>query len=148
MSAPSSPSRPESRTRAVPRSTSVLIFLALPFLVGACASTGGSGVSRSSTVISTEEIDALPGLQTAYEAVEQLRPNWLRTRGSVSLQAPAEASFPVIFMNGRRYGDMNSLRSIPINDVGSARYMSAREATTLHGTGYPAGIIDILTRRN
>lgn len=143
-----SPSRPGSRVRTVPRSVSVLGLLALPLLMGACASTGGAGPSRSSNVISTEEIDALPGLQTAHEAIQQLRPNWLRSRGSVSLQAPAEASFPIIFMNGRRMGDMNMLRSIPISDVGSARFMSAREATTLHGTGYPAGIIDISTRRN
>ncbi|MEX2526934.1 MAG: hypothetical protein WEA09_04790 [Gemmatimonadota bacterium] len=143
-----SPSRPVSRMRTVSPLTLVLILIALPFLVGACASTGGSGTSRSSTFISTEEIDARPGLQTAYEVIEQLRPNWLRTRGSVSLQAPAEASYPIIFMNGRRLGDMNMLRSIPISDVGSARFMSAREATTLHGTGYPAGIIDISTRRD
>lgn len=137
-----------SRMRAFRPSARTLIFLALPFLVGACASSGGSGTSRSSALISTEEIEGLPGLQTAYEAIEQLRPNWLRSRGSVSLQAPAEASYPMVFMNGRRMGDMNMLRSIPITDVGTARFLSAREATTLHGTGYPAGIIDISTRRD
>ena len=73
----------------------------------ACASAGGSASSSSSSsriltlqdVMDTQESDL-------YRAVERLRPNWLRARGSVS---PGRASVITLFLDGIPYGTVQDL---------------------------------------
>jgi hypothetical protein len=82
---------------------------------------------------------------TAYEVVEQLRPEYLRNRGptSVSRPTPPEA---VVYLDGVRQGGLETLRRIRKQTLREIRYMDAREATTLYGTGHRAGAILVVTR--
>jgi hypothetical protein len=41
---------------------------------------------------------------------------------------------------------LDNLRSMRTTDVESIRFMSGTDATTLHGTGYVNGLIDVRTR--
>lgn len=125
--------------------TRVLVTaLFLSVSVGACASSGGSsGPSRDSDVITSEELRS-SDLQAdnAYRAVQRLRPVWLRARSS---NFSGDRELPAVFVDGTRFGDIESLYNISITDVQRMEYMDARDATTRFGTGYPAGVIMVTT---
>ncbi len=115
----------------------VAVFLAL-----SCASGGQtSGRSTGSrNVITAEQLAGLTVEQNAYDAIRRLRSTWLRTR---SVDA---ATVPVVFVDNVRAGDLERLRTIPLEIVAELRYISAMDATTRWGTGYTGGVIEVITR--
>jgi hypothetical protein len=124
------------------------VLLASVFFAG-CASGTGSGspdsdIRHDRNLISTEELEAQPQ-GSAYQAIQRLRPIWLRSRSSYLASG---VYLPGVFLDGRAFGTVGSLREINIASVGEIRYLSAREATTQYGTGYPAGIIFIVLKRS
>lgn len=115
--------------------------LFLTAVLAACASSGGGGGSGGGdrNLISTEELSELAGFN-AYDAVQRLRPQWLRSRGGEVMDLPAT------FVDGRHFGDISQLSAFSTADILAIRYLSASDATTLYGTGYPGGVIEIQTR--
>ncbi len=79
------------------------------------------------------------------QAIEQLRPMWLRTRGT----DPTGSSqmMPVVYIDGIRAGELEMLRSIQIEEVDRLRYVNPRDATTRWGTGVAGGVIEVFRRR-
>lgn len=126
--------------------TSVLLVGALVGASG-CASASGSGGGTSSNpdLITREDIVANSSFTNALEIVRQIRPRWLRaTRGTTfSSGGPSE---PVVFLDGIRFGDLASLRSINLVNVDHLQFLSPQDATTLYGTGYMGGAIQIVSR--
>lgn len=100
---------------------------------------------RSNTVIAHEELRKAP-YTNAFDAVSQLRPNWLaaaRQRSPTEREAAGAAGVLVIYIDGTRLGALETLRQIPLGDVAEIQYFDAREATNLYGTGHPAGAINV-----
>lgn len=126
-----------------------LVVAAVVALVGAagCASAGAAGDSTSGSRnhITQEEL-ANPQVQTmsAFDAIRRLRPRWLRSRASGSGGAQ---TLPVVYLNGTRYGNTDSLASLRVSDIEEMRFINSRDATTRFGTGVPGGVIAIETRR-
>jgi hypothetical protein len=110
----------------------------------ACASSSGTRPSRSSDLITAEEIEGA-SVSNAYEAVARLRPGFLRGRGQSSIQTPG-SDLPIVYVNGLRTGTIDHLRNIPAQDVQQIRFISATDATTRYGTGHTGGIIEVTTR--
>jgi hypothetical protein len=81
----------------------------------------------------------------AYGLVQQYRSEWLRTRGRTSFHADSVATLQ-IYVNGSRFGDVESLREIPIAEILELRYRNGQEATMRYGTNHPAGVIEIKTQ--
>ncbi len=102
-----------------------------------------SGGARNPNLITTDELRAL-NVSNAYEAVERLRPMFLRTRGVQS--ATAEAQLPVVYIDGIRQGGPEVMRTLPLTDVQEIRYISAADATTRYGTNHTGGAIEIRIR--
>jgi hypothetical protein len=127
-----------SEARAEARSTCAALFLVL--LVG-CATTPGPR-PRDSTVLTRTEIDET-GVQTAFDAIRQLRPRYLRGRAIVSVAYPW-TSYPLVYVNGLFRGDLSSLRSILVHDIEEIRYINPGDATTRWGTGHSGGVIHVL----
>jgi hypothetical protein len=108
---------------------------ALLVLSGAgCASTGPSGIGTQTLgagsdnrTITLAEIEAVGGTN-ALDVVARLHPNWLVRAGvrSRSTRLPAEI---VIVTEGQYFGPPASLRQIPVNILGSIRYMTGTDAT-------------------
>ncbi len=122
------------------RTLAPTVLLASVFLWG-CASGGGSSSSdtrRDPNRISPEEIQSLPA-GTAFDAVQRLRPNWLRSRGTLSVTTSGTGSLPRVFVDDRDYGSMNSLHDLNLDSVAEITRMSAQDATTRYGTGYAGG---------
>lgn len=111
---------------------------------GACASAAGGGNSTPSRLITREQIDAQPQLASAMDVVRRLRPNWLNPRNNGTFTAPAQ--LPYVFVDGVRFGALDSLNQVAAEQVQELRFQSAMDATTLYGTGYMGGIIHVTTR--
>jgi hypothetical protein len=126
-------------------SSRVLFFL---LVLGACQSAAGGGgrapSSRSS--ITEEELNDLPA-STVFQAVQRLRPTWLRGRVTTVRGASSERYYAQVFVDGLHRGDLDVLNGMDVREVQEIRYLSASDATTRFGTGYPGGIIEILTKR-
>lgn len=112
---------------------------------GACASTGsgGSGGSGGTGVITGAQL-----LETnradLYQAIQSIRPQWLRSRGTTSVSAPTEVA---VFLNDSPYGTVRDLASIPIDAVEDVRFLTATEAGGRYGTlAGSGGLLLVRTR--
>jgi len=122
--------------------------LAVVAVLIACAPPGTPGSGGDPGLITTDEIVKSPATN-AYDAIDGIRPIWLRSRGQNTLdpsQVTSANTYAAVFLDGQRYGDINSLRSMPIYQIRHIRFLSGSDATTRYGTGYPAGIIEVVTR--
>jgi hypothetical protein len=112
----------------------------------AACETGGATPLASDRLVPTapELVDSRT--PHAYEAVQLLRPEFLRVRGPSSLLNPAVRG-PAVFVDGMLLGGVEHLADIPIRDVARIKYVGAWDATTRFGEGYANGVIDLTTTR-
>jgi hypothetical protein len=110
------------------------------------ARSGTDSTGRSPQLITESEI-ADANAATAYDAVMQLRANFLSDRGPTSIIDAASPREPTIYLDGMMYGPGGSLRNIPANTVATIRLYRAWEASTRFGAPDVAGVIEVVTRR-
>ncbi|MFH1766065.1 MAG: hypothetical protein ABIF09_17910 [Gemmatimonadota bacterium] len=128
------------------RTLTLALLLAVASAWG-CASTKSSQGDTSGSArdrITLEELEGLPP-GSAFDAVQALRRNWLRSRGS-TITTSSGRTTPEIFVNGLPFGSSDSLHQVGIEAISEIRYISASDATTRYGTGYTAGIIEIILK--
>jgi hypothetical protein len=110
-----------------------------------CATTSATpGVRRDSKVITAQEI-ATVDVASAYDLIERLRPSFLRSRGQTSLGS-AGPDYPNVYINGQRYGEINSLRTIVASQVLEVRYYNAADGATKFGLSNTGGVIELKLR--
>ncbi|MFL5580751.1 MAG: hypothetical protein ACJ8AO_10285 [Gemmatimonadaceae bacterium] len=135
---------------ATPRLTALAALAGL-LALAACAPAASSGGSastapaasrRQADLITAEEI-AGTSATTAYHAIEILRPTFLRARGQQSLSG---SQSPVAYVNGQRWGNLESLRNLTADDVLSIRRLSASEAQSRYGLDNIGGAIEVTTK--
>lgn len=114
--------------------------LSLILLLAACGATAGPRRGNSD-VLSREEILASTA-STAYELIAQLRPQFLRSRGALSMQDPRPV-YPIVYVNEMRHGGLETLRAILVREISEVRFISAADATTRWGTGHAGGVIQV-----
>ena len=120
-------------------------------LVLACASGGVpdptiTANTRKTSILSAEEIEnAHADVNTAYDAIARLRPNWLLPHGITSGQNNgAGTEYALVYVDGQSYGDINTLRGIPAYHVGSVRYWDVTQAGARFGIrAGSSGVIEI-----
>jgi len=127
-----------------------IVALGLAACATGGAATAGSRARGSGDVLTAEEIAKRPGITNAYDAVHLLRPAFLHSRGQTSLNAASTTGelepLPAVFVDNQQFGSATSLREIPVSDVKEIRFISASDATTRWGTGYPNGVIQVVRR--
>src|SRR5690606_26335929 len=107
---PMRPSSPSQRTSGGPMGRSSRWFgILVLVLLTACAS-GGAGGQRIDRNLLTREQILETNRQNAYEVVENLRSNWLRTRGPTSLTQ--EDAVVQVYLDDNRLGGVETLRTI------------------------------------
>jgi hypothetical protein len=100
----------------------------------------GAGPRSASNVLTRQEIEASAYSRTTlYDAVEKLRPTFLRAR-TTSGQRQA---YPVVYVDGVRRESLEYLRAIPASEVVEIRYLNVQDATTRYGMNVPAGVLDV-----
>ncbi|MBI3112867.1 MAG: hypothetical protein HYZ01_14970 [Ignavibacteriales bacterium] len=126
----------------------VLLLAAAALTLSACGSSGeGSRASMAKEVLLADEI-AQSSAVTAYDAVRLRRPGFLQTRGPKSMYASSRSSVrPAIYLNGLYHGQLETLNTIAAVEVQEIRYIDAKDATLLYGTGHVAGVIMVITKR-
>jgi hypothetical protein len=121
-----------------------LWILALALLVCTACSTAAPGSRGSPNLITRQQLEALETM-SAYDAIQRLRPTWLQSRGPTSLLSGP--TLPRVHINDSRSRTIDELRSLSVIEVELIEYRNATDATTLYGTGYPGGVIEVRTRR-
>ncbi len=142
------------------RLTRTLILTATLIGGSACASSGStrqagepqtSAVSapvrprRDPNVITAEEIASRPTL-SARQIIEQLRPQFLRVRGTTTLGNAQTQDVIWVYVDGTRMGTLDVLNNIGAHEVREIRYLNPSEATNRYGTGHVQGAI-MVTRK-
>ena len=114
--------------------TRLASVLLLAIVAGACSTAGsGSGEPRRNrNHLTAEELVAVDGF-TAWEAVQRLRPMWMRPRGT--------GHYPSLFVDESPYGDMEGLHRFRVSDIEEMRYIDGTDATTRYGGQYQGGVI-------
>ena len=110
----------------------------------ACATGAATGGASERNRISGEEL-ATSNSPMVYEALQLLRPQWMRGRGPVSITDATEARANV-YLNGNRIGDLEALRDIYVVDVAELRFWPAGEAGARFGMGNPRGVIEVILK--
>jgi hypothetical protein len=121
-------------------------------LLAACASgTGGAGAAtptarRDPNVITAEEIRTTPA-QTLYDAVRALRPAWMMRSRPTALSQQNQSQL-MVYVDGTRFGGMDSLRRLNPGSVQAVRYYSPSSAEARFGPGNLQGAIEVITTGN
>src|SRR5687767_2336792 len=129
----------------------IRLVLAAAIVVAAAACSSAQNPSdaprlRNSSVLLVDEIEAsrAPGW-TAHDLITTLRPQFLRSRGVSSLRATAPTT-ATVYVDGMRFGEIESLRSLPALQILRVEYINASDATTRFGTDHVGGAILISTK--
>ena len=127
---------------------SVYLFAAVA--LAACASGASQRASIPTSgdrnLITEEEIRSVPATNL-YDLIQKLRPNMLRARGQSTLGGSSTSDYPIVYVDGRSYGDVGSLRSLIPNQVSLVRYYEATDAAGKFGMINASGVIDVTTRQ-
>ena len=105
-------------------------------------STGISGMGRD--VLTAAEIVA-SRVTDVYQAVMQLRPEFLRRRPIAQPQGSFQSTGLAVYLDDIPYGSAEALRQIPLDRVRLIRYLSAAEASLKFGGSHPSGAIVVTT---
>jgi hypothetical protein len=124
-----------------------LYLVAVVAVLGCAASASNrSGPFRTGNLLTAEEIAlAHADINTAYDAIARLRPNWLAAHGVTSyVNNGSGTQYALVFVDGQQYGDLSSLRAIPAYHVGDIRYYDVTEAGARFGIrGGSSGAIEV-----
>jgi len=112
----------------------------------ACAQAQHSPSGTQENLITRSELNTASNL-TTYEALQRLRPLFLRDRGPVSLVNATAHSRPVVFVDMTEYGELETLKSLPASRVEEVRFYPGPQAATRFGSVYGgAGVIQLTMR--
>jgi hypothetical protein len=129
----------------------VIATLVLGAAVSACSKPATqadpTATPRSSPNLITRDEITSTTMENAYDAIQRLRPAFLRPRSIAGTAQTANGSqaqsYAVVFIDGLRKGGLEYLRAIPTREVAEVRYLNATDATTRYGMNVPAGVIDV-----
>ncbi len=99
--------------------------------------------NRNSNVLEGAEIEASTAID-AYSLVQEARPTWLHSRGTISIRDPG-AGVLQVYLNGNRFGDVNKLREIQRGEIRELRFFGAADAHLRYGVGHAGGVIEVST---
>ena len=113
-------------------------------VASACATTRNVGVEPTNVITATQ----LSGMSSAsaYQVIQRLRPQFLRTRGPTTILNHAEHEIGV-YVDNMLLGGVSELRHLPASELLEIRYLSATDAATRYGGEHPSGVIAIKTLR-
>jgi hypothetical protein len=126
------------RTQVSRRAFYLIAFAAT---LGCASASAKPGPHRAANLITADEI-AGTNTTNAFEAVEKLRPDFLRSHGTDLSRS--DSGLPDVYLGVARYGDVNSLRNIPAMEVLEIHFYKGAEAATKFGMQNPTGINGVI----
>ena len=122
------------------------IALLVAVSLAACAPRGAPSTPHAASAFTgrsaslTADQIGQTSATTLDEAIQSLRPRYLSSRGLIN-------HAPQVYVDGLRYGDTATLRTIRVAHVQEVRFLAANEATLRFGGGHMAGAILVTTWR-
>lgn len=103
--------------------------------------------TRHSNFLTYDEIAAAHAEDgNVYVAINRLRPNWMVAHG-VAGQGANGLQYPVVFVDGQPYGDLETLKNLYAFHVGDVTYYDVTQAGARFGIrGGTGGVIDVRTK--
>ena len=86
---------------------------------------------------------AATGAANLYDAVDRLKPQWLRVRGGVR---SAQQVVVNVYVGGQQMGDIDFLRGMQVSGIAAVQFFTASEASTRWGSHNTGGVIAVTTR--
>ena len=120
--------------------------LVLLLLVSACHQQVSTAHGSQRNVITQEEIEASTA-SNVYDLIAQLRADFLKDRGKVSIRLDQREK-AVVFLNDQEYGILETMRNIPISRISEVRYYPGTEAVNRFGAQYGGGVVVLVSRNN
>lgn len=130
----------------------------LPIALGTLALVAACGPTRPRTEpgasVSTYEVNVLSGAEieerdamdmSAFEAVQRLRPNFLRYRGRAG--SNQRAGTLLVSVEGGPLRGIEALASIPARLIREIRFLSATDAAQRFGSGASGGPVLFIIER-
>jgi hypothetical protein len=113
--------------------------------IAARSSALGPRTRGPGNILLGSEIQTPPDVNTAYDAVRRLRPEFL-TRHAAPLPTDPYRGYPVLYVDRVREGPLDLLQTIPARAVVEIRFLRASAAFDAFGTYHPGGVIAVRTR--
>jgi hypothetical protein len=127
-----------------------IISISLSACVSAHSATSAESMSLKASptrnVLTAAEIVASK-VSDAYQAVTQLRPDFLRRRPNTPTMAQTRPVALSVYLDELPFGNIESLRSVPLERVRIIRYLTPFEADLRWGGSHPAGAILVTTMK-
>jgi hypothetical protein len=128
-----------------------LYLVAVAAIIACAPASSPSGTSRpgadprKQNILTAEEIATVHAdVTTAYDAVERLRRNWMVPQMTPFTAGGDGAEYPRVFIDGRHYGALESLRNIEASQVSDIRYYTVAEAgAQFGGLGGSSRVIEV-----
>ena len=119
---------------------------AVLLVIGGCVHSGSSvAPGGDPTVITGEQIAALHAAN-AYEVVQSIHGNFLRSRGRESSD-PNVPPIPVhVYVDDTYLGDVSALSGISTQVISEIRLYQSYEAQYKFGSGHMGGVIQVITK--
>lgn len=131
------------------RSFALLMLTMVLACSGANPSTSNP---QQRNLLSREEITG-SGLTNLHEAIQRLRPQFLRGRGSSGISSNFDAEcrcyrpdVPEVYMDRARLGTLDVLKSINVEQVRQVQFITGPDTNFQFGLNHPGGVIHIITR--
>lgn len=121
------------------------LFAVVPVL-SACASSPSPRATTSADPNVIVEAELAPyAEQPVLQAVQRLRPQFLRSRGPSSINR-TEVDVLVVYLGATRMGSIEALNQIRTADVREIRYLGPSEASQRYGLNHSSGALVLIPR--
>jgi len=123
------------------RSAFIRVVAAALLAGAACAhpSPGARPIDRN---LLTQEQLSVHHYNSVYDAVAELRSNWLLTRGPDSFSNPSEVK---VYYDNTPMGGVEALKDIQTSSIVYLKHFDGPSATSRWGIGHAAGVIYVST---
>ena len=125
------------------RIRTLLAAAAAIIVASACATAGKAPASQHNVVTAEDLLRA--GDVNLYEALGQLRPNFLRSRGAIIGATTPPAPIQV-YIDGMRMGETDHLRQILAKNVAEVRFLEPQQAIARFGGNNTGGALVIVMK--
>lgn len=120
-----------------------LLLIAWLLITAGCAASGRKASAPADrSALTPEEIRSTAGTN-ALTVVQTLRPQWLRMRGTSTLDRRESVK---VYLDGSLMGGADQLRHINAHSISSMKHLDGLEATQRYGLDHGQGAILVFTR--
>lgn len=126
----------------MPRTKMILLATAVALVASCGPASQSAGRPAGQDVLTDKDLAEYIDV-SLLDAVERLRPNWVRPQGAVSVSGIAPV---VVVVNNVRVGGIEFLDGMPVEQVARVRFVDGTDAATRWGLNVDGGVIEVTTR--